>query len=378
LAGNVIWISGSTAFAGALLISLVLTPLVRRWAMRWRLGDKPNGRKVHKRVIPHLGGVALVAATVVGVALSALPGANSLRWGDFALRALPALALVVAIGLVDDTRNLRALQKLVVQVLAGALLALSGFHLLLGVPLLDASPTLVAALSVLFFVGMSSAVNLIDGHDGLAAGVSTIAAATFGVMAVVAGSPTVVVLALVVMGACLGFLAFNFPPGRIYMGDTGSMFLGTVLAVMACLLTMSDPRPATFVAVCFALGIPMLDVALAIARRFAMRSPLFRADSLHMHHVLLQAGFTPRQILVILYSMQALLCVLGFGVSRGLVLPAIVGVALIAGAFVSFLRMMVASQAVGGRAASDIAPSSIPLKRNLQGNVPTQRSSVGR
>jgi hypothetical protein len=141
---------------------------------------------------------------------------------------------------------------------------------------------------------------------------------------------------------------------------------------------MSDPRPATFVAVCFALGIPMLDVALAIARRFAMRSPLFRADSLHMHHVLLQAGFTPRQILVILYSMQALLCVLGFGVSRGLVLPAIVGVALIAGAFVSFLRMMVASQAVGGRAASDIAPSSIPLKRNLQGNVPTQRSSVGR
>jgi len=378
LAVNTIWISGPAAFAAALLVSVVLTPFIRRWAVRWRIGDKPNGRKVHRRIIPHLGGVALVTATVAGAAVGALIGGRALGWSGLALRTLPALALVVAIGLVDDTRNLRALQKLVVQVIAAALLAVSGYHLLVGIPAIDASPLFVVVLSAIFFVGMSSAVNLIDGHDGLAAGVCAISAGAFGVMAATSGAPGTMVVALILIGACLGFLAFNFPPGRIYMGDTGSMFLGTVLAVIACVLTMNDPRPSTFFAVCFVLGVPMLDVALAVTRRFAMRSPIFRADSLHMHHVLLQAGFTPRQILVVLYSMQALLCVLGYGVSRGLVLPALLGTAIVVVAFVTFIRMMVASQAVGGRAASDIAPSSIPLKRNLQGDVPAQRSSVGR
>lgn len=363
------WLNQLLALLTALAVSAGVTPIIRKVALRWKLGDKPNGRRIQPNMIPHLGGIALVLGAGAGLAV-AFGGAGA----QFAVRTGPAAALIVALGLVDDVKSLRAVQKLTFQILAAAVLAVSGFTLITGIPAVDGNLVTAMLVTGLFFVGMSSAVNLIDGHDGLAAGVALISSLAFAVMAMVTGDPLMVAVSLSVAGACVGFLVFNFPPGRIYMGDTGSMFLGVALALVACRLTMARPSFATFVGVCFVLGVPILDVMLAIARRLALRSPLFAADSLHMHHVLTHLGFTPRQVLLVVYSMQAVLAVIGVATMTGVVLPVIAGLAFIALAFVSFLRVMVASRPSGGRVATGMSPTTIPLKNGL----PSQRGTAGR
>jgi len=365
------------AFIVGSAVSAVATPIVRKYAVRWKLGDKPNGRRIHTAMIPHLGGIAIVLGTIGGVYIATLiagDAANSLR--DMLALTFPAIGLIVVLGLIDDMRSLRAVQKLTVQVLAAVLIVLSGVALYTGWTTIDIVPFSVLVITTLFIVGMSSSVNLIDGHDGLAAGVSFISALAFAVMAAIAGTPTLIVLTLAVAGSCAGFLLFNFPPGRIFMGDTGSMFLGTVLAIVACSLTMLNPTAYTFWGVCLVLGLPMLDAMLAIARRLSLKAPVFLADALHMHHVLRHAGYSPRQILGILYSMQAVFCVLGVAVSAGFVVPLFVGIAFVAVAFASFFRMMVVSRASGGHVV-DISPGTIPIKGDMRSNISSQRSSVG-
>jgi UDP-GlcNAc:undecaprenyl-phosphate GlcNAc-1-phosphate transferase len=241
----------------------------------------------------------------------------------------------------------------------------------------DISMVALIVVSLVFIIGMLSSVNLVDGHDGLAAGVAMLSAIAFGVMAVTMQMPDVVALSIAVCGACLGFLIFNFPPGRIYMGDTGSMLLGLLLALTACLITMRAPSVNTFAAVCFALGVPLLDTALAIARRIVLRSPLFSADSLHMHHVLRDTGLSARQTLVVLYAMQAFFSLLAVGAALGWVLPVIVGLGFVTVAFVSFLRMMVE----GRVALADGKPATsnaIPFQSTFTTNLPERRTSVGR
>lgn len=366
---NPMWLNQLLALLTALVVSAGVTPVVRKVALRWKLGDKPNGRRIHTHMIPHLGGIALVLGVGAGLAV-ALGGAGA----SFAARTAPAAAVIVVLGLVDDVKSLRAGQKLGFQILAAAVLSISGFTLITGVPLFDGNLVTVMLVTGVFFVGMPSAVNLIDGHDGLAAGVALISSLAFAVMAMVVGDRFMVAVSLSLAGACIGFLVYNFPPGRIYMGDTGSMFLGVMLALVACSLTMSEPSLSTFVGVCFVLGVPILDVMLAIARRLALHSPLFAADSLHMHHVLSHLGFTPRQVLLVVYSMQAVLAVIGVATMAGVVLPVIAGLSFIGLAFVSFLRLMVASRPSGGRVATGMTPTSIPLKNGL----PSQRGTAGR
>lgn len=374
---NTLWINYLLAFSASLIVSAVATPVVRKYALRWRLGDKPNGRRITTHMIPHLGGIALVLGTFAGVSL-VFAGDRGSGWSLLLRGVFPALSLIVVLGLIDDMKSLRASQKLIVQVVAAGILTASGCWLYTGVAPIDAGQLTLILLSCLFFVGMASAVNLVDGHDGLAAGVTFISAAAFSVMALVLGLHTILVVSMALGGACLGFLLFNFPPGRIFMGDTGSMFLGVVLAIIACSLTMARPTVETFVGVCFVLGVPILDVALAIVRRVVMKSPVFSADSLHMHHVLTRMGFSPRQVLLVVYSMQTLFAVVGVTAMSGAVLPLVLGAALSAAGFATFLRLMVAGRPVGGRVAPSMSPGSIPLKSNVRGNMPPQRSSAGR
>jgi UDP-GlcNAc:undecaprenyl-phosphate GlcNAc-1-phosphate transferase len=372
LLDNSFWLRHVIAFAVALVVTAVATPIVRKYAVRWKLGDKPNGRRITTHMIPHLGGIALVLGSLVGVAVAFSGNASLMQRA-----VLPAVSLIVVLGLVDDMKNLRASQKLIVQIVSAAILTASGFVLHTGTAL-DATQLGLVVLSCLFFVGMSSAVNLVDGHDGLAAGVSLISAAAFAVMAMLVDSHLALAGSLALAGACLGFLVFNFPPGKIFMGDTGSMFLGIALAVIACSLTMARASVETFMAACFVLGVPILDVFLAIVRRVALRSPVFAADSLHIHHVLVHLGFSPRQVLLIVYSMQLLFAVVGVTVMTGATLPLVLGIVLASVSFVSFLRIMVASRQTGGRVAPAMSPGSIPLKSNLRGNLPPQRTTVGR
>lgn len=371
--GNLFHINGLTSFTVAFLVSLALTPLVRFAALRWRIGDKPNGRGIHSRLIPHLGGIAIVIGTAVGMSALLADGHHFPIAGVVA-----AVAGIVILGLIDDIKNLRAMQKLVVQVVAALAFVASGFFIYTGSVFTDTIPLVSIALTTVFFVGMSSAVNLIDGHDGLAAGVAGIAALGFAVVSYLAAAPVFVAVSLALTGACIGFLVFNFPPGKIFMGDTGSMFLGVMLAIIACGLSLRSPSFGSFVGICLILGVPILDAILAIVRRVALRSSVFRADNLHMHHVLSQVGFSPRQTLALLYGLQVCLSLFGVAAMRGLVAPAVVGIALVVVAFVSFLRIMVASRATGGRVVADIPGTTIPLKRDMQSNLPPQRTSVGR
>ncbi|HEX6791995.1 MAG TPA: MraY family glycosyltransferase [Candidatus Krumholzibacteria bacterium] len=370
------WVPGGIAFASAFIVSLIATPIVRAFALRWRLGDKPNGRKRDARPIPHLGGIALflgVIAALIPVVLMASPDGGS----SLVVRSIPIVCLIVALGVIDDTRNLRARHKLVVQMLAAACMVGIGYRLFTGVWMLDAWMAMLSVISAFFILGMLSSVNLIDGHDGLAAGVSIISAASFTVIAAVAGVPHVLPVSLAVCGASLGFLVFNFPPGRIYMGDTGSMLLGLLLAIMACLVSMRAPSPGMFAAVILVLGVPLLDTTLAIARRIVLRAPVFNADHLHMHHILRGSGLTPRRTLFVLYAMQMFFCLLGVGAALGWVLPIIVGLAFTTLAFVAFLRMMVEEHAAAAAAlAHHVGANTIPLRTSFRAPLP-EHTSVG-
>ncbi len=373
MVSNTALIANATVFLFAFFITVLLTPVVRRYALRWKLGDKPNGRKIHTNVIPHLGGIAIVLGTVAGLFaynVTSLAGDN---WISLLQKILPPVALIVILGLVDDMKSLRALQKLTVQVMGSLILAVSGFVLFTGIPGLDGVNALVLLVSVAFLVGISSSVNLIDGHDGLAAGICLIAAAAFAVMAVMLGANMALVVTLAISGACLGFLVFNFPPGKIFMGDTGSMFLGIMLALVACTLTAIKPDGRTFIAICFVLGIPMLDAFLAIARRLILRSPVFKADCLHMHHVLRELSFSPRQTLLVMYTMQVFLAGLGLLVLKGFVFPIVIGLVFTAVVFLSYLRIMIVSRS-SVPSTPTLAPNTItPLKSNM----PRQKASIG-
>jgi UDP-GlcNAc:undecaprenyl-phosphate GlcNAc-1-phosphate transferase len=370
-------ISDLTAFLTALIITIAATPLVRKFALRRKLGDKPNGRKIHPHMIPHLGGIAILVGTVAGllVAGATAPELAS-RWRMWLPKVVPAVGLIVLLGLVDDMKSLRVFQKLTIQVVGAAILAAFGFVLLTGIQALDAIDALVLLVSVLFLVGISSSVNLIDGHDGLAAGICLIAAVSFAVMAVTFGSGAVLVVSLALIGACLGFLLFNFPPAKIYMGDTGSMFLGILLALIASSLTAVQPTLRTFVAICFILGIPMLDAFLAIARRLILRTPIFKADCLHMHHILNELSFSPKQTLVVLYSMQAFLAALGLLTLRGYNFSIVIGLVFIAVVFASYLRVMVVSQS-GASAAPNLAAGSIPQLKEQRNSSEQIARAVG-
>jgi len=370
---------GGLAFASALVVSLITTPIVRALALRWRLGDKPNGRRLNDSPIPHLGGVALFLGVVTALTTLLLyPSANGVM-KSIVVRATPILMLVVTLGIIDDTRNLRPRNKLIFQILAAAGMVGLGYRLFTGVWMFDAWMGVLTTLSLVFIVGMLSSINLIDGHDGLAAGISIISAATFGVIGHLAAVPYVMPLALAVCGACLGFLVFNFPPGRIYMGDTGSMLLGLLLAIMACLVSMRAPSTGMFAAVILTLGIPLLDTTLAISRRVVLRAPVFSADHLHIHHVLRRAGLSPRQTLFVLYAMQTFFCLLGIAASVGWVLPIIVGLAFTVLAYTAFLRMMVEEHTAAAAAvAQHVGANTIPFQPSFNANLSEHRTSIGR
>ena len=380
--GSSTWLGDMTIFVAALVTSAVATPLIRKLAVRWRLGDKPNGRKIHPDVIPHLGGIALLFGVLAGVAIAS--GAHP----NVILRALPATVLVVVLGLIDDTRNLAARPKLVVQVVAAVAMVAVGFRLLTGLDALDSFSIGAGLVTLFFVVGMLSSVNLVDGHDGLAAGVALIASAAFAAIGAMDGAAGVVAGSLAICGACLGFLLFNFPPAKIYMGDTGSMLLGWTLAQVACLITMRGANVNTFAAVLLVLGVPILDTLLAVTRRLVLRAPLFAADHLHIHHVLRQAGLSPRKTLAVLYGLQLVLAALGVAAVTGRAWPVLVGLGVVMVAFVAFLRAMVDPRtspahvedgAVPQPVARTVASAQVSFQSsNFSTNRSEQRSSIGR
>lgn len=309
-------------FAAALVVGLVVTPIIREFAHRRDLLDLPGGRKVHQVPIPRLGGVAMAIA--FGFAIAGATIADPDLGSTLGLRPNRAPAILVGVGLlllvgiVDDTRGMKAMVKLTFQVAIAGLawwagLSIEQLHFPWGI--VELGP-LSLPVTVAWIVGVINAVNLIDGLDGLAAGVVLTILGGFGLLAAADGVDPTLYLIAATMGAAVGFLAYNLHPATIIMGDTGSMVLGFVVAAIAISLTQDGVHPQAPWVPIVALGVPLLDTAWAVVRRTARGEALFVADSGHIHHQLLRFGFSQRDAMLSLTAVSAGLAVVAVLLGR--------------------------------------------------------------
>ena len=308
-------------FAAAFVIALVVTPVVRGIAHRYELLDQPGGRKVHQIPVPRLGGVAMAIAFGVAIGLATLAspelGGGGLR-PNRAPAILAGVSLLLVVGVIDDTRGMRALIKLALQVVAAVVawaLGLSIEQIHLPWVVVDLGQ-FALPVTVAWIVGVINAINLIDGLDGLATGVVLTVLGAFGLLAAADGiDPTLPIIAATV-GAAVGFLAYNLHPASIIMGDTGSMFLGFVVAAVGISVTQDGLFPQAPWVPIIALGVPILDTLWAIVRRSARGDPFFVADRGHIHHQLLRLGLNQRDAMLILTAISAGLAVVAVLLGR--------------------------------------------------------------
>lgn len=302
---------------GACVVSLIVIPIVLALAHRNRWYDKIDDRKIHAADTPRLGGVGMfssfIAVSAVAMALaSRIPDVGSVGISALRISGLViGLLLIHVVGLIDDFTNIRAIIKLFGQILAATAVAASGITIdsLSFMPLGAASSGHSLALgflaypvTIIWIIALSNAMNLVDGLDGYAGGISATAALFLGVVATVNGNVAQAVLSFVLFGSILGFLAFNFPPAKIFMGDSGSLFLGFALAVIPLVPGSAGGRTVPLLVPISLLLIPILDTLYAIVRRTRQRRPIYSADRGHLHHKLLELGLAPRTILAIVYS----------------------------------------------------------------------------
>lgn len=313
----------------ALALAALLTPVVLKLALRFGAVAAPGGRHLHQKQIPRLGGVAIAVSTLVPLIVLALLNTTMADFaGQNKLKALGLLLgslLLCAVGALDDVRGVSAKHKLLVQLAAAGIACACGFRIqTVYLPYLGIVEMGVFAVPVTmgWIIGITNAVNLIDGLDGLAAGVVFFAAATNFVVAMVGlDTPNQALTALLMaalMGALIGFLFYNFNPARIFMGDSGSYFLGFVLATSSLLAPMQ--KTSTTVALLVpmvALGVPIFDTLFSIVRRYFERRPVFSPDRGHIHHRLLEMGVTHRRAVLTLYGVSIALAVAAVAIALG-------------------------------------------------------------
>jgi UDP-GlcNAc:undecaprenyl-phosphate/decaprenyl-phosphate GlcNAc-1-phosphate transferase len=314
-------------FALALFVAAGLTPLVIQMARRRGLVDRGDARKVHKRPTPRLGGIAIVSGFFAP--LLSLPFLSADLHRFFAQnRSLWVLlacgAAIALLGLFDDLKGASPKQKFLVQIaVAVVMVTLGGYRIEnLQVPFGGLYPVgmLAGPISVLWIVGIINAVNLIDGLDGLAGGVALIVVVTNLILGVVHGDATTILVMTALAGGIIGFLFYNLNPAQIFMGDTGSLFLGFVLAAGSLRTSNGSSSAWALLVPVLALGLPIADTLLAFTRRALRGQSPFHPDREHIHHKLLDLGLTHRQVVLALYGTCVCLCsaalLLSFSSSR--------------------------------------------------------------
>lgn len=284
-------------FLIAVILTYVATPVAGRIAQRVGAVDYPNTRRVNQHPVVNLGGLAIYVGVIAAVFLTA--SVNSKLLG-----IIISSTLMLVIGLIDDLRGISPTSKFIWQIIAALLVTSFGIKIefitnpLGGMFYLGA---LSIPFTVFWLVAITNTVNLIDGLDGLAAGVSTIAAVTLLIVAIQEAELLVMILTIAVAGACIGFLQYNFNPAQIFMGDTGSLFLGFLLATISALGALKSAAAVTLVVPILALGVPIFDTAFAIIRRRQKGKPLFQADRGHLHHRLLELGLSHKETVIVVY-----------------------------------------------------------------------------
>ena len=311
------------AVAAAFGVCALLVPLAIRAGVRWRLLDEPNDRRHHEGVVPRTGGIAvaggLAAGAGVAFALGVIPAVPG--GPGAALPFVAATAIVFAVGLLDDARGCSVGLKLGVETIAAVLIVGAG-HAVESVSTPVGPVTLGKAagsiVTVVWLVGITNAVNLMDGLDGLVGGVTSIIAGSLAVFAWLQGDPATIAVALILCGACLGFLPWNWRPARIFLGDGGALTIGFVLAWLALTASLKAATAVTVMVPILVLGVPAIDTLLVMAARF-LESPargflfrargMVRADRRHLQHrILAVAG--QRTVVLVVYGLVCAFCLM--------------------------------------------------------------------
>lgn len=294
---KIILLSGLTMF-----IALIVTPGIMKLSLKIDATDKPNHRKVHTDPVPTLGGLAIFISFLIGLII--LQPENS-----YHLSIVVGAFIIILLGFFDDLYNLSPKIKLFVQILAAVLVVYWGglqvefINLPFGGKI--EFGILSSIVTILWIVGVTNAINLIDGLDGLAAGISAIALLTIAGMAMIMGDVYVAIIALILFFSTVGFLRYNFFPAKIFMGDTGALFLGYMISVLS-LLGFKNITFISFLTPIFILAVPISDTLIAMVRRYINNQPITSADSSHLHHRLLKIGLSHKQAVIYLYVLSGL------------------------------------------------------------------------
>ena len=293
-------------FLLAVLISFFSTPMVRKLAIKIGAVDVPkDDRRVHKEAMPFLGGIAIFASVVITV-LIFLP----LDRSTFAI--LMGGTLIVMSGILDDLRDLSPKRKLLFQIAAAVILIMGGIKIDFITNPFSSSSSLIMLgwmsipITLFWVVGITNTVNLIDGLDGLAAGVAMISSISLMLVANKFSYTEITIISAILAGGCLGFLPFNFNPAKIFMGDTGALFLGFMLAAISIEGIMKSVATIAIVVPIIILGIPIFDTTFAIFRRLLNGQSIMAADKGHLHHRLLNMGFSQRKTVLMLYGISSI------------------------------------------------------------------------
>lgn len=307
---SAVWVKILLALATSFVISFFATPVIRSFAVHVGAIDIPDAKRhIHKQPIPRMGGLAIF----IGFLLSVLLFANiTTQVRGILLGAI----LIVVVGAIDDVLNLNAWLKFGIQILAAVVAVLSGVIIdVVTNPLLITDEQawtigiLAVPVTVLWIVGITNSVNLIDGLDGLACGVSAISSMTMLVVALLVSdaNDNVAVILAALCGGCMGFIPYNLNPAKIFMGDTGALLLGYVLATVSVIGMFKYYAIVTFIVPVLALAVPLSDTIVAFTRRMLHGQSPFHADRGHFHHKLLDMGLSQKQAVAVLYAVSAIL-----------------------------------------------------------------------
>lgn len=314
--GNII-----IAFILAVLTCFVVTPYTMRLAKSVGALDQPDKRKVHKKPIPRLGGIAIISGFLVSVLylLFVLTWENVDIYNgqDYWFKLLGFFSGILILGItcfIDDIKNLPPLAKLTAQIISAIMVCVSGIRIEnIGLPFLSGELNIAISyiLTIGWIVGITNAINLIDGLDGLSSGISLVSCISLILVFTINGSPMLsIILVTALAGAILGFLPFNFNPAKTFVGDTGSNFLGFSLAVISILGVAKTYTALVLVAPIMILSLPIFDTIFAIFRRIIKGKSLkavLQPDRGHLHHRLMDKGYTQKQAVMILYGLSATL-----------------------------------------------------------------------
>jgi UDP-GlcNAc:undecaprenyl-phosphate GlcNAc-1-phosphate transferase len=309
------------------IVTLLVTPLVRRFALARGLVDCPGGRKVHTKPIPRLGGVAIFVGVMSAIGVQAageyyhLWGGTMMGGGTAQVRIISVIAglvLVFTVGLIDDLLTLSPGWKFLGQTIAAGVVVAAGLRInYVGNPFgggLQDLGLLSIPITMIYVLGFTNVINLIDGLDGLAAGVSAIAATSLLVLAAQGNRLDAAAIAVALIGACVGFLRYNSHPASIFMGDSGALFLGFALATVSLMGVMKSSAAIALAVPLLIIGVPIFDTASAIVRRIRHDRPIQEADKGHIHHRLLGRGFNQRQTVWIIYVWSIALAFGGYAI----------------------------------------------------------------